>query len=93
MTFELTRTALAELADIRRFIDQDNPTAAAAVLGRLDYVMQQLAAGEVQGPEVRMANGRVLRRWSVPPYRIYYRRSTRRNVIVRVYHQARRPIE
>jgi len=93
MQLVLTRRALGDLAEIQRYIALDSPHAAAAVLDRLDGVIQQLLTGELQGPELRFANGRRARRWSVPPYRIYYRRSTDQTVIVRVYHQARRPIE
>jgi plasmid stabilization system protein ParE len=38
-----------------------------------------------------MADG--LRRGRVPPYRIYYRVRGQELQVIRVYHQARRPIE
>jgi plasmid stabilization system protein ParE len=88
-----TRRALAELAEIQEFIAQDNPRAAAAELDRVDRAIQQLAAGELSGPEVTFRNGQRARRWPVPPYRIYYRRTRNRTTILRVYHGAQRPIE
>jgi plasmid stabilization system protein ParE len=63
------------------------------VLARLDDVIQQLLAGEIQGSAVRLLNGEQARRWTVPPYRIYYERTASQTHILRVYHQARRPIE
>jgi plasmid stabilization system protein ParE len=84
---------LSDLGEIQQFIARDNPRAAAAELARLDGMIQKLVAGDLQGPEVRLLSGRRARRWPVPPYRIYYRRTRNRTTILRVYHQARRPIE
>jgi toxin ParE1/3/4 len=89
----LTKDAQRDLMGIHEFIAADNPTAADRVTGHLVAVFEQLADGEIQGPEVRLIDGRRVRSWPVPPYRIHYRRTSRRTVIVRVYHQARRPLE
>jgi plasmid stabilization system protein ParE len=93
MNLVVTRAAQIDLKDIYEFIVKDNPDAAERVLSHLSDVIQQLADGALQGPDVRLKNGRRLKRWSAPPYRIYYRRTSRRTVVVRVYHQARRPLE
>ena len=93
MRLNFTRRALAELAEIQEFIAEDNPRAAVAELDRIDRVVLQIAAGELNGPEVTFRGGQRAQRWSVPPYRIYYRRTQDRTVILRVYHGARRPIE
>ena len=81
------------LAEAYEYIAQDSREAATRVLERLVAIVEHLEVGELQGPEVRLSDGRRVRRWSVPPYRIYYQRTSRRLAIVRVYHQARRPIE
>jgi plasmid stabilization system protein ParE len=49
--------------------------------------------GQFSGPQVIFRGGRQAQRWSKRPYRIYYRRTRNRTTILRVYHQARRPIE
>ena len=93
MRLVLTSGARADLDEILRFIAQDSPRAAVAMMARIDGVIQQLVAGELQGPEVQFRNGRRAQRWPVPPYRIYYRRTRTRTTILRVYHGARQPIE
>ncbi|PYM46503.1 MAG: hypothetical protein DME14_18060 [Candidatus Rokuibacteriota bacterium] len=52
-----------------------------------------LASGTVERREVRLRDGRRVHSWPVPPYRVYYRKSADVLEVVRVYHQARRPIE
>jgi plasmid stabilization system protein ParE len=89
----LSRQARADLAEIRRYLAQDNPRVAAAELARIDAIIQRLASGELQGPEIRLPNGQRMRGWPVPPYRVYYERTASLIRIVRVYHGARRPIE
>jgi plasmid stabilization system protein ParE len=81
------------LAEIKEFIAINNPSAAEQTLRRLFDVIQQIADGDLEGPEARLAGVGRVRRWPVPPYRIYYRRTARQTVIVRVYHQARRSLE
>jgi plasmid stabilization system protein ParE len=93
MQLILARQAQADFAEILGFVAQDNLRAAAAELARIDSVIQRLVTGELQGPEVRLLDGRQAQAWPVPPYRIYYRRTRNRTIILRVYHQARRPIE
>ena len=93
MNLVITRRARVDLDDILRFIAQDNPRAAAAELARIHRAIERLVAGEVSGPEVRFRNGQRMRRWPVPPYRIYYWRTRNQTTILRVYYGSRRPIE
>lgn len=93
MIIILIRRAQRDIAEIYEFVAASNPTAAARIGARLLDVIRQIADGRLQGPEVRLTDGRRVRRWSVPPYALYYRRSARRTVVVRIYHQARRPLE
>jgi len=58
MRLVLSRQARADLAEIRRYIAQDNPRAAAAMLARLDEVIQRIMRGELQGPEIQFQDGR-----------------------------------
>ena len=52
----------------------------------------QLAAGEIEGPESVLRSGSRVRSWPVKPLRIYYQREADLFLVVRVYHQKRRPI-
>jgi plasmid stabilization system protein ParE len=75
------------------YVARESPRAARGLLDRLDRVLQLLADGSLKGPAVRIRSGRQAHRWSVPPFRLYYRRSRDELFVIRVYHQARRPIE
>ena len=69
-----------------------NPAAAAELIDQLLSTIKKLADGEFQGAELRLRSGAIVRSWPIVPYRIYYRRSAEALQVVRVYHQARRPI-
>jgi toxin ParE1/3/4 len=93
MRIIFTGPARRDLDEAYDFIALDNPQAAERLLNRVNATVQQLADGDLTGPQVRLKSSQRARRWSVPPYRIYYRRSRWQTVIVRVYHQSRRSIE
>lgn len=69
------------------------PEAAEQVLSRLLEVIGMLASGLIEGPEVVLRDGRRVHTWPVPPYRIYCRKRGEEFQVVRVYHQAQRPIQ
>jgi hypothetical protein len=54
--------------------------------------VERLAAKAFDGPVSRLRSGAVVRSWGVPPFRIYYPRHREELLILRVYHQKRRPI-
>jgi plasmid stabilization system protein ParE len=85
--------ARADLGDAYESIARDNRDAADRLLARLVEVIGLLATGAFTGREVVLRDGRRVRAWPVPPYRIYYRQQGDLFEVVRVYHQARRPIE
>jgi len=93
MNVHVTRPAQTDIDQAIAFIARDSPQAAARWLGDLLALFGRLASGELNGTETRLLDGRRAQRWPMPPFRIYYRRSARRTVIVRVHHGARRPIE
>jgi plasmid stabilization system protein ParE len=74
------------------FIAEHNLTAAADFSERLFSVIDQLEAGDFDGPEVELTAGDVLRSWAVPPVRIYYQRHGDVLWVARIYHQSRSPI-
>jgi toxin ParE1/3/4 len=93
MKISVSRKAREDLRDAHRWVARDNPQAADRMLVRILNVMDLLASGVVVGRSVRLRDGRKVRTWAVPPYRIYYRRTPNVLSIVRIYHQARQPIE
>ena len=85
--------AREDLRDAYESIASDNSVAADRLLARLVEVIGLLATEAFTGREVILRDGRRVCTWPVPPYRIYYRQQGDVFEVVRVYHQARRPIE
>jgi toxin ParE1/3/4 len=85
--------AAQDLQEAYDFIAKDSAHASDEVLIRITEVLGLLASGRVRGREVKLKGGRKVRAWSLPPYRIYYRIKEHELQVVRIYHQARRPIE
>jgi len=88
-----SRLASEDLKAAHAYIARDKPGAADRMLARILDAVRFLASGIVEGPPVRLCDGRQVFSWPVSPYRIYYRRDGPVFEVVRVYHQARRPIE
>jgi plasmid stabilization system protein ParE len=93
MTIVVAPKAQDDLRQAYEYIGQDNPRVADQVLVRITEVIGLLASGAVKGKEVVLKDGRRVNTWPVPPYRIYYRLVGEAFHVVRVYHQARQPIE
>ncbi|MEY4706266.1 MAG: ParE toxin of type toxin-antitoxin system, parDE [Nitrospirota bacterium] len=93
MTIVVSLQAGKDLQEAYEYIHKDNPIAADRVLAHIVEVIGMLAAETVMGREVLLRYGRWVKTWPVPPYRIYYRVSGQELQVIRVYHQARRPIE
>jgi plasmid stabilization system protein ParE len=74
------------------YIARRNPAAALALAKRVLRTVEQLAAGDHEGPEQRLHSGRLVRSWPVPPLRVYYQRRAEELVVLRVYHHARKPL-
>jgi plasmid stabilization system protein ParE len=85
--------ARADLREIHGYIARENAAAADRELARIAEALSLLSAGSVDGREVVLRDGRRVRVWLVASYRLYYRRTGKRLQVVRVYHQARRPME
>jgi plasmid stabilization system protein ParE len=93
MTIVVSAKAREDLRQTYTYIYRDNPKAAEQVLARITEIIGLLASGAMTGKEVRLKDGRLVNTWPVPPYRIYYRIRVDQFQVVRVYHQARNPIE
>lgn len=81
-----------DLVSAVEFVRDKNPTAAAQLYSNVTTLVRRLAEGDFEGPQHRLRSGAIVRSWPVPPYRIYYQRGTDALHIIRIYHQARRPI-
>ena len=92
MNVNYTEEAIADIVEAINYLNQRNPTAAANLDAEITQCIERLAAQEFEGPVSRLRSGAVVRSWAVPPFRIYYQRHPDELLIVRVYHQARRPI-
>ncbi len=75
------------------YLTQRNPAAAVALADRLFAVIDQLAAGDFDGPERTLTTGERVRSFAVPPVRLYYRREGDALWILRIYDQRQEPIE
>jgi plasmid stabilization system protein ParE len=87
-----TEEAVADIVDAIAYLNERSPTAAANLDGDISRCIVRLADGEFDGPLSRLRSGAFVRSWAVPPFRIYYQRHPNELLILRVYHQARRPI-
>ena len=92
MKVNYTEEAIADIVDALSYLNQRNPTAAASLDAEIAQCVERLAAEEFEGPVSRLRSGALVRSWAVPPFRIYYQRHPAELLIVRVYHQTRRPI-
>ena len=93
MRIVVAPAAAQDLREAYEHIAKDNPSAADQVLARLVEIIGLLAARVLEGRTVTLRNGKQVQTWPVPPYRLYYRIGDEALEVVRVYHQARRPIE
>lgn len=92
MKVTYTEEAVADIVDAIGYLNERSPTAAAKLNAGIAECIERLAGREFEGPASRLRSGALVRSWSVPPFRIYYQRPADELLIVRVYHQRRRPI-
>jgi len=87
-----TDEAIADILDAITYLVERSPGAAANLDADIATCVERLASRQFDGPVSRLRSGAVVQSWAVPPFRIYYQRHPDELLIVRVYHQARRPI-
>ena len=92
MKVTYTEEAIADIVGALTYLNERNPTAASKLDAAIARCVERLAEHEFEGPVSRLRSGAVVRSWGVPPFRIYYQRHPGELVILRVYHQKRRPI-
>ena len=84
--------ALADLEATVAFIRERDWDAAARLAERVLDVIERIAARDFEGGEIVLASGERVRSWPVPPLRVYYQRTDDSLRVLRIYHQARRPL-
>ena len=92
MKVTYTEEAVADIVQAITYLNERNPTAAATLDADIARCIERLADREFEGPVSRLRSGAVVRSWAIPPFRVYYQRHPDELLILRVYHQARRPI-
>ncbi len=92
MTIYFAPKAEADFAAIIGYLAERNTIAAGELGDRIFAVIDKLARDEFDGPEQTLLSGEVVRSWPVPPLRVYYQRQRSALWVLRIYHQAQRPI-
>jgi plasmid stabilization system protein ParE len=87
-----TEEAVADIVEAITYLNERNPTAATKLDADIARCVERLADRQFEGPASRLRSGAVVQSWGVPPFRIYYQRHQEELLILRVYHQKRRPI-
>lgn len=93
MKVVVSKQAKTDLLEIRRFIARADRAAAKREIAQIRLAIGVLATDNADGRNVVLSTGDSARIWLVSSYRIYYRRQNGELQILRIYHQARRPIE
>lgn len=93
MKVTYTEEAVADIVESFTYLAERNPNAASNLDAQITQCIERLAAQEFDGPVSRLRSGVLVRSWAVSPFRIYYQRLPGELLILRVYHQARRPID
>ena len=94
MKVTYTDEAIADILDAITYLMQRSPAAAASLDADINTCIERLASRQSDGRVSRLhRSAAVVQSWAVPPSRIDYpRHRDELPLIVRVYHQARRPI-
>lgn len=71
MTIVVAPQARQDLREAYDYIHKDNPNAADRVLAHIVEVIGILASEAVKGRDVLLRDGKRVKTWPVPPYRIY----------------------
>ena len=90
MNVNYTEEAIADIVDAISY--ERNSTAAAQLDTDIARSIERLVDREFEGPVSRLRSGAVVRSRGVPPFRIYYPRHPDELLILRIYHEKRRPM-
>ena len=93
MRVVLAPLAASDLEEAYRYLSQTGGLGADRLLLRVSETLGLLSSGLDIGRWVTLRDGRRVQSWPMPPYRIFYRLTGEELQVVRIYHQARRPLE
>jgi len=89
-----TQEAVRDLVDAYEYlIGRGELQAAQRIDTTVERLVERLARHEFEGPLTMLRSGARVRSWPAPPFRVVYTRDEDVLVILRVYHQARRPLD
>ena len=89
-----TQEAVHDLVDAYEYlIGRGELQAAQRIDTKVERLVERLARHEFEGPLTMLRSGAWVRSWPAPPFRVVYTRDEDVLVILRVYHQARRPLD
>jgi plasmid stabilization system protein ParE len=92
VSFKYSPQARQDVRAALAYLDERSPIAAERLRAGLVTLVQALERGAFDGPTERLKSGDKVQSWPLPPLRIYYQRQGELLYIMRVYHQAQRPI-
>lgn len=92
MSIFVSRLARRDLDEALSYLDSRSSEAARRLASRIDALLRALDGRIFEGPYVTLKNGRTVRSWPLPPFRIYYERRGTKLYVLRIYHSARRPL-
>ena len=92
MKIRFARQAAKDIQAALAFWREQQPDAPSKLVEDVLGLAERLAREEFDGPEQRLKTGMIVRSWPLPPYRLFYRRREGVLEVMRIYHQARRPI-
>ena len=92
MTVSFSPLAEEDFAAVIGYLAERNPVAAGELGRRIFEVIDKLARGAFDGPELTLETGDLVRSWPVPPVRVLYERHSDTLWVLRIYHQARSPM-
>jgi hypothetical protein len=92
LKIRFAKQAAKDLDAAKTFWRERRPDVVCTIVEDVIALAEKLSNKEFEGPELRLKSGLIVRSWPMPPYRVFYRRREDVLEILRVYHQARRPI-
>ncbi len=92
MKIRFAKQAAKDIQAALAFWRERQPGVPSNLVEEVIGLAERLAREEFDGPEQRLKTGMIVRSWPLPPYRLFYRRREGVLEVLRVYHQARRPL-
>lgn len=92
MRIRFAKQAAKDLDAAVVFWKERRPAVRFTLVDDVIMLAERLAREEFEGPEQCLKTGLIVRSWPLPPYRLFYRRRDGVLEVMRIYHQARRPI-